>query len=73
LLFEKHKLIFTDALSLKVQHGLDIYLVLEYPAAHDLHFVTELDKVQWLSVFGFSKRSINNQINPKGIIQLPTF
>ena len=70
LVFHQQKLLFTDTLSLKAEKGLDVYFVLEYPIEHPLYFVTELDKAQWLSVFGYSKRTVDNKIHRKGIVEL---
>jgi len=69
-IFKETKLLFMDTRSLKAEKGIDLYFVLEYPVEHPLRFATELDKIQWLSVFSFSRRTIDNQIYPKGIVQI---
>ncbi len=61
-IFKETKLLFMDTRALKAEKGIDLYFVLEYPVEHPLRFATELDKIQWLSVFSFSRRTIDNQI-----------
>lgn len=54
----------------KFSIGLDLYYSIEYPETHKRHFLTHLNHLYWLDVYGHIRKDSVGRQYTKGFIQL---
>lgn len=54
----------------KPKKGLDLYYSIEYPENHKRHFLTHLNHLYWLDVYGHTRKDIHGRQHAKGFIQI---
>lgn len=50
--------------------GLDLYYSIEYPVAHKRHFLTHLNHLYWIDLYGYTRKDAIGQQFQKGFIYL---
>jgi len=54
----------------KLKKGLDLYYSIEYPENHKRHFLTHLNRLYWLDIYGHTRKDITGRQQIKGFIQI---
>ena len=54
----------------KFQLGLDFYYSIDYPETHKRHFVSHLNHLYWLDVYGHTRQDNTGKNHRKGFIEL---